>query len=114
MTAPLDAETRRLRAMTPAQLADEVGTRKATIATVDEQLEALKLECQRRGITEASGALFDITLTPPGERKSLDGTALLAEFGAQFVERFTRTTLGRSWTLRCTARKAAAARRMAA
>jgi hypothetical protein len=106
MTAPLDQQTKRLRAMTPAGIADKVGALKAAIAEIDEELEALKLECVRRDLLKAQGLLFDITLSPPGERKSLDKDALVADLGAEVVEqRYTKTTIGTSWTLRCTARK---------
>jgi hypothetical protein len=106
MTAPLDAETKRLRSMTPGQIADEVGALKASLATVDEQIETLKLEFQRRKLLEASGALFDITMSPPGERAMLDRAALVADFGEEAVKRrWTKMTTGTSWTLRCFARK---------
>lgn len=106
MTAPLDAETRRLRGMKPGQIADEVGALKAALADIDEQLEAYKAECVRRGLDSAQGNLFDITLSPPAERKSLDKDALVADFGADVVEeRYTKATMGTSWTLRCNARK---------
>lgn len=105
MTAPLDAETKRLRGMTPAQLADQVGALKATIADVDEQLEAIKAECVRRNLSRAEGKLFDITLSPPGERTTLDKEMLALVFGDPFVEHFSKTTIGSSWTLRCNARK---------
>ena len=105
MTAPLDAETKRLRSMTPAQLADEVGTRKATIADVNEQLEVIKQECIRRSLTSAEGTLFDITLSPPGERTSIDKDMLATVFGVPFIEHFSKKTMTESWTLRCTAKK---------
>jgi hypothetical protein len=106
MTTPLDPETKRLRAMTPGQLADKVGALKAAIADIDEQLEAIKGECVRLNLTSAQGALFDITVSPPGERKSLDKDALVADFGVELVEqRYTKTTIGTAHTLRCTARK---------
>jgi hypothetical protein len=106
MTAPLDPEAKRLHAMTPAAIADKVGALKAAIADIDEELEALKLECVRRGLPRAEGVLFDITVSPPGERRSLDKDALVADLGAAVVEeRYTKTTIGTSWTLRCTARK---------
>ena len=105
MTAPLDAKTKTLRGMTPAQLADKVGTWKATIAEVDEELEAIKQECIRRGLLKAEGKLFDITLSPPGERTNLDKDSLLDVFGDRFVAKFSKTSVGESWTLRCNARK---------
>lgn len=106
MSKPLDPETKRLRAMTPAQLADGVGMRKAIVAEANEELEAYKQECLRRDLYEASGVLFDITLSPPGEREILDKAALVADFGADVVrERYTKVSIGTSWTLRCNARK---------
>jgi hypothetical protein len=105
MTAPLDIETKRLRGLTPAQLADEVGAHKAAIADVDEQLEAIKEELRRRNLRSAEGALFDVTMTPPGERVTLDKASLTAVFGEPFVAHFSKTTMGENWTLRCTARK---------
>jgi hypothetical protein len=101
----LDAETKRLRNLIPAQLADEVGARKAMIADVDEQLEAIKLECVRRKITAAQGELFDIALSPPGERTAIDKAELIEVFGERFVAKFSKTTPGENWTLRCNARK---------
>lgn len=105
MTIPLDPETKRLRGMTPAQLADQVGGLKAQIAAVDEQLELIKQECVRRNLTSAEGALFDITLSPPGESTRIDKGMLTTVFGVPFVEHFSKTSPGTSWTLRCTAKK---------
>ena len=45
MSARLDAETKRLRALSPAQLADEAGAAKS-------QTEAIKAEAIRRGYSE--------------------------------------------------------------
>ncbi len=79
-------------------------------AEVDEQLEVFKAEFVRRGIYDASGGLFDVTLTPPGPRNTLDRAALVADFGEDTVKaRYTKTTTGTSYTLRCTARKIAGA-----
>jgi hypothetical protein len=105
MTTPLDPVTKRLRGMTPAQLADEVGAKKAEIALVNEQLEAIKGECVRRGIGAAEGTLWDISVSPPGERTTIDKGMLTTVFGVPFVEHFSKTTMGENWTLRCTARK---------
>ena len=101
----LDAETKRLRGMTLAQLADEAGATKAAIADSDEHLEAIKAEFVRRNVSSAEGTLFDVTLTPPGERTTLDKAMLISVFGEPFAGHFSKTSIGSGPTLRCTARK---------
>ena len=114
MTAPLDAATKRLRGLSPGQLADEVGAAKAAIADANEVIEALKGEAVRRGITEANGTLFRITLSPPSEQQRIDSKLLEAEMGRDFIDRFSKT-INIDWQMRCSARiaSAAAARRVA-
>jgi hypothetical protein len=108
MAAKLDEHARRLRAMTPAQLADEVGGVKAAIAGASEFLDTLKAELIRRELLEASGQFFDVTLTPPGLRAgSVDRELLGQVMGAQFVAHFSKPPFETSWMLRCVARKAA-------
>jgi len=114
MTAPLDAETKRLRGMTPGQIADEAGSIKAQIADRNERLDALKAEAVRQKITEANGDLFRITLSPPGEQLRLDTAMIRAAFNPEFIDTHLSKSTETGWVLRVAARIDAAARRIAA
>jgi len=106
MTKPLDAAEKRLRGMSLAQLADEVGTLKAAIAAADEQLGLVKAEGVRRELTEFDSEIFHCTLSPPADSRRLDGGMLKAVFGEAFVEHFSKTAVGENWRLNCYARPA--------
>jgi hypothetical protein len=106
MTEPLDPETKRLRKLSPSELADEVGGLKGQIAALDERLGGLKAEGIRRGLDEADGALFHVTWTPPGVGKRIAGDLLRAVFGGAFVAHFSKE-VATDWVMRCYARKAA-------
>lgn len=112
MTERLDPAAKRLRGLTPGQLADEIGAAKAAIADMGEVVNGLKAEAIRRGLAEADGALFHITLSPPTEQQRLDGKKLEEELGAAFVAQYSKTVRV-DWQLRCSARIAAAARQAA-
>jgi len=105
MTIPLDPAIKRLHATSSGALVDKAGSLKAAEADINEQIEAIKLELVRRGVTEESGDLFRATLTPPGERTTFDKAALEADCGPQFVAKYTKTTMGTSHTLRVFSRK---------
>ena len=106
MTAPLDAETKRLRKLSPGELADEAGAVKAAIADLEEKLDAYKAEGIRRDLREADGQLFRLTFTPPGIRIAIDGALLREVMGHPFVSHFSKQNVV-DWIMRCSARKAA-------
>ena len=105
MTTTLDAEAKRLRRLTDGQLADEIGE-------LDERHEALKAEAIRRALRRAEGALFKITLAPPGTSQRTDKKKLLEVLGmseGEYSARFCYP-VHTGWRLVCTAlRKLAAA-----
>jgi hypothetical protein len=103
VTEPLDPETKRLRRLTPGELADEVGKLKAVIADLELGLDRHKAEGVRRGLEVADGDLFHLTLTPPGTSRRLDTRTLLAVFGDAFVNHFSRD-VATDWVMRCFAR----------
>jgi hypothetical protein len=105
VTKPLDPDTKKLRALSPGELADQVGTLKARIAGLEDQLGDLKAEAVRRQLLEAEGELFRITLSPPGEQLRIDGKLLRAVMGNAFVDHFSRSTAV-DWVMRCSARRA--------
>ena len=93
----LDPQTKRLRALSPAALADEIGDHQTAIA-------ALKAEAIRRELHRIEGASYRIVLTPPGTSQRTDKKKLLAVLGitaAQFTSRFTNT-VQTGWRLTCT------------
>lgn len=104
MTKLLDPEIKRLRGLSPAQLADEVGTLKAAIAAVDEKLERVKAEGVRRGLVVFDSDLFHCTLSPPTDSRRVDKQMLGQVFGAAFIEHFSKDVAGCNWTLRCSGR----------
>ena len=98
MTARLDPEVKRLRALSPAALADEIGAHQAAI-------EALKTEAIRRDLRRFEGAAFRIVLSPPSTSQRTDKAKLLEVLGitaAEFTSRFTHT-VRTGWRLTCTA-----------
>lgn len=105
MTTPLDPEIKRRRGMTLAQLADDTGARKAAIAIEQEQLEANKDEFIRRNVTEASGMLFDVTMTPPGEQQRIDTAKVREVFSASFIAEHISKAVVIGWVMKCTGRK---------
>ena len=105
MTKPLDAETKRLHGLSPGELADEVGALKAQISDREAALDALKAEAVRRGLSEAEGALFRVTLSPPGTSLRIDSKLLRQVMGDPFVDHFSRVA-NTDWVMRCFGRKA--------
>ena len=105
MTKPLDSETKKLRALSPGELADAVGHAKARLSDIEAQLGVYKAEAVRRGLLEADGELFRLALTPPGEQSRVDSALLRAVMGGPFVDHFSRT-VAVDWVMRCSARKA--------
>ena len=100
-----DPEAKRLRKLSPGDLADEIGVLEARI-------DALKAEAIRRELHRAEGQAFKITLTPPGTSQRTDKPLLLKVLGitaAEYASRFTYP-VQTGWRLTCTAlRKVAAA-----
>jgi hypothetical protein len=92
VTKPLDPDTKKLRALSPGELADKVGTLKARIAALEDQLGELKAEAVRRQLLEADGELFHIILSPPSEQLRIDGKLLRQVMGDPFVDHFSKTT----------------------
>jgi hypothetical protein len=56
MTEPLDPELKRVRKLTPGELADEVGAVKAQISDLEAKLDGYKAEGVRRGLLEADAS----------------------------------------------------------
>jgi hypothetical protein len=106
MTEALDPELKRLRKLSPGELADEVGAVKAQISDLEAKLDGYKADAIRRGLTEADGKLFRLAFTPPTPQLRLDSKLLRAVFGDPFADHFSRTVLV-DWVMRCSARKAA-------
>lgn len=103
MTKPLDVETKRLRALSAGELADEALALKT-------RLEAIKTEAIRRGIKTAEGEAGRLTLSPPGTQDRIDRALLLEVLGiteAEFIARFCRETKT-DWRLTITPRRQAA------
>jgi hypothetical protein len=97
MTKRLDPEAKRLRALSPAALADAIGDHQTAI-------EALKAEAIRRGHLRVEGTAYRIVLSPPGTSQRTDKTKLLEVLGitaAEFTSRFTHT-VQTGWRLTCT------------
>ena len=65
MTEALDPELKRLRKLSPGELADKVGAVKAQISDFEAKLDGYKAEGVRRGLLEADGKLFRLAFTPP-------------------------------------------------
>jgi hypothetical protein len=71
MMKPLDSPVKRLRGLSPGELADEIGVLEARIGE-------LKAEAVRRCLHRAEGQAFRIVLTPPGTQQRTDKPKLLA------------------------------------
>jgi hypothetical protein len=102
MPAKLTEDQRRLRGLTPSELADQVGALKADAADVESKIEAIKLEAIRRKLLSADGSMFRITLSPPGESRRVDVKALRRDKGEKFLAPYT-TTAPTDWSMRCNA-----------
>jgi len=97
MAARLPPETKRLRALSPAALADEMGDHETAI-------EALKAEAIRRGHLRFEGTAYRVVLSPPSTSQRTDTKRLLEVLGmttAEFTSRFTHT-VQTGWRLTCT------------
>jgi hypothetical protein len=88
VTERLDPEVKRLRRLSPGDLADEAFILKTRI-------DAVKDEAIRRGLKTAEGQAGRITLSPPGTQERSDRALLLEVLGiseAEFISRFCRQT----------------------
>ncbi len=97
---PVDPDTKRLRKLSPAALADEAGALKA-------RTEAIKDEAIRRGLKKAEGQFWKLSLSSPSQSNRTDKDRLLAVLGiseAEYVARYTSPTQT-DWIMRCTAKK---------
>jgi len=103
MTEPLDPETKRLRKLSPGELADEVGSLRAQIADLQLYLDYRKTEAIRRGLDVADGQMFHITLTPPTKQLRIDGPTLRRVMGDAFADHFSKACVT-DWVMRCFAR----------
>jgi hypothetical protein len=86
MTERLDPEIKRLRRLSPGDLADEAFILKTRI-------DAIKEEAVRRGLKTAEGQAGRITLSPPGTQERSDRALLLQVLGiaeSEFITRFCR------------------------
>ncbi len=101
---PIAAEIKRLRKLSPGELADEAGAAKATT-------DAIKDEVIRRGLRRADGIWWKLALSPPSVSNRTDRARLLEALDIsddEVVARFTTPT-ETDWRLTCTARKIRAA-----
>ena len=97
---PLDPEMKRLRKLSPAELADEAGAAKA-------KTEAIKDEVIRRGLRRAEGVWWKLALSPPSVSNRTDRARLLDVLGItdeEFVALYTSPAES-DWRMSCTARK---------
>jgi hypothetical protein len=104
MMKPLDSPVKRLRGLSPGELADEIGVLEARIGE-------LKAEAVRRCLHRAEGQVFRIVLTPPGTQQRTDKPKLLQVLGltaAEFAARFCHP-VQTGWRLTCTPRRKFAA-----
>jgi hypothetical protein len=79
MTEKLDAEAKRLRNISPGDLADAIGALEARV-------EVLKAEAIRREIHRAEGENYRIVLTPPGTQQRTDKPLWLKVLGITAAE----------------------------
>jgi hypothetical protein len=96
MTKLLDPEVRKLRALSDGALADEAGALKAALGRI-------KDEAVRRDLRRAEGALFRLTLTPPGRQSRLDRKRLETVYGASVIALYCYET-DTDWVMRTSAR----------
>jgi hypothetical protein len=94
---PRDPELKKLRGLSPGELADEAGKLKAALGQI-------KDEAIRRELTRAEGNLYRLTLSPPGRQTRLDRTRLEADKGAAFLAPYLYET-DTDWVMRCNARR---------
>ena len=99
MTTPLDPEVKRLKKLAPGELADEAGRLKAALGRI-------KDEAIRRDLRRAEGALFRLTLTPPGRQSRLNRAQLETVYGANLIARYCYE-IDTDWVMRTSARKTA-------
>lgn len=78
MAKGLSDDEKYWRGLKPGQLADAVGGIKAAIGALNDRIVNAKNEALRRGLKEADGELFRITLSEPGTAWRLDRKALEA------------------------------------
>jgi hypothetical protein len=83
--AASDPEEKRLRRLTPGELADEAGAHKTALARIKD--EAIRREPRR-----AEGIQFKMSLSPPSRGMRLDRAALEAEIGTAVIARFSYET----------------------
>lgn len=93
----MDSEIKRLRKLSPGELADEAGQLKAALGRI-------KDEAIRRELTRAEGNLYRLTLSPPGRQTRLDRTRLEADKGAGFLAPYLYEA-DTDWVMRCVARR---------
>ena len=93
----IDPEIKRLRKLSPGELADEAGKLKAALG-------AIKDEAVRRELRRAEGTAFRLTLSPPGRQTRLDRARLEADKGAAFLAPYLYEA-DTDWVMRCTARR---------
>jgi hypothetical protein len=99
LTKTLDPEVKRLRGLPSGDLADEAGRLKAALAHI-------KDEAVRRDLRRAEGALFRLTMIPPGRQVRLDRKAVVDKFGAAEIAACCYE-IDTDWVMRCSARKTA-------
>jgi hypothetical protein len=98
MTEKLDPEAKRLRNISPGDLADAIGALEARV-------EVLKAEAIRRDLRRVEGEAYRIVLTPPGTGQRADKALLLRVLGitaAEYTARFCHP-VHTGWRLTCTA-----------
>src|SRR5271168_1620348 len=92
MAEKLDPEAKRLRNISPGDLADAIGALEARV-------EVLKAEAIRRELRRAEGEAYRIVLTPPGTQQRTDKPLLLRVLGkAEPIRRELRRAEGVRYT----------------
>ena len=98
MSEKPDPEAKRLRNISPGDLADAIGALQARV-------EMLKAEAIRRELHRVEGEAYRIVLTPPGTQQRTDKPLLLRVLGiteAEYTARFCHP-VHTGWRLTCTA-----------
>ena len=79
------------------ELVDQLGHAKAEAAEIKAREDALKAELIARGVTEAEGAIFRVTVSE-SSRWTLDAEAIRSEMGAAWCDK--RSKVGAVTTVR--------------
>jgi hypothetical protein len=93
----MTADDKRLRKLSPGELADEAGKLKSALG-------AIKDEAVRRELRRAEGNFYRLTLSPPGRQTRLDRARLEADKGHELIAPYLYEA-DTDWVMRCVARR---------